>query len=301
MFHPYGPGTIPGPFLVSSRGDNPGVTSPMGSLRSIVRSAPPVKWLAGLFRRKQFDRRLAEAQANYDPRSGLPPPMLRFRVHGALDEDSYVGVGAAVARVIVAELESANVRLDGLHLLDFACGPGRVMTALSRITRRCRFDGCDIDAEAIDWAQRNLAEVGRFQTNDSVPPSPYRDATFDVIYTVSLFTHLDETSQLAWLGELDRVLKPGGHVLATLHGSHALSSCTAAERSSLARRGFHFRVGHKGALKLDGLPDSYQTAFHTKEYVARVWSRHFDVVSHSEGGLHGHQDVVVLRKKMPGP
>lgn len=227
--------------------------------------------------------------------------MLRFRVHGALDEESYVGVGQAVARVIAAELERVHVSLDGLLLLDFACGPGRVMAALAGLTTNCRFDGCDIDQEAISWAQRNLGEIGRFQVNGSDPPSPYPDGTFDVIYTVSLFTHLDEASQFAWLAELGRVLKPGGYLVATLHGAYALASCSTAERSSLARRGYHFRVDHKGALKLYGLPDTYQTAFHTKEYVAREWSRYFAIVGHREGGLHGHQDVVVLKKTSAGP
>ena len=89
--------------------------------------------------------------------------------------------------------------------------------------------------------------------------------------------------------------------MATVHGRFALQSCTPVEKVKLARYGYHFRVDHKGALKLDGLPDSYQTAFHTREYVQREWGRYFDIVSHHEGGLHGHQDVVVLRKRTPCP
>ena len=71
-------------------------------MRSIVRAVagavPPVKWLAGHYRRRQFEKRLLDEEASCDPRCGLPPCKLRFRVHGALDEESYVGVGQAVAR-----------------------------------------------------------------------------------------------------------------------------------------------------------------------------------------------------------
>jgi hypothetical protein len=56
-------------------------------------------------------------------------------------------------------------------------------------------------------------------------------------------------------------------------------------------------VGHKGRFKLDGLPQRYQTSFHTREYVGRVWGHWFDILEHAEGGLHGHQDVVVLRPR----
>lgn len=277
------------------------MSSPFRSIvRSIARVIPPVKWLAGYYRMRQFQRQLAEEQSRFDPGIGVPPPMLRFRVHGAFDVQSYVGVGRAVATVIVAELQRAQLALDGLALLDFACGPGRVMSALVPMTQGCRFEGCDIDSEAIAWARQNLGHIGRFQTNRPVPPAPYSDAAFDVVYTISLFTHLDEQSQFDWLVELARILKPGGHLLATLHGAYALASCSSSEKSSLAYRGFHYRVDHKGALKLDGLPDSYQTAFHTKEYVEREWSRYFDVVRYHEGGLHGHQDVVVLQKKAAG-
>lgn len=269
----------------------------MITLRSALRRIPLAKWLAGCYRRWQFQKRLRDEQSLYDPRSGIPPPMLRFRVHGALDENSYIGVGQAVAQIIVTELGRINVSLENLHVLDFACGPGRVMTALARMATSCQFHGSDIDAEAIAWAQEHLAHIGRFQKNSAKPPSRYQDGTFDLVYTISLFTHLDERSQFDWLEDLRRVLKPGGHLLATLHGRNAQASCSSRERADLRHHGFHYRVDHKGALKLDGLPDSYQTAFHSKDYVTREWGRIFELVSYNEGGLHGHQDVVILRKR----
>ncbi len=43
------------------------------------------------------------------------------------------------------------------------------------------------------------------------------DGSFDLIWAVSVFTHLAETWS-AWLLELHRVLKPGGILLATFMG-----------------------------------------------------------------------------------
>jgi SAM-dependent methyltransferase len=183
------------------------------------------------------------------------------------------------------------------QVLDLGCGPGRVATWFKREFAHVQLTGCDIDAQAIAWAQANLPEVARFVCNTSEPPTPMPDAGFDLVYSVSLFTHLDERMQDAWLAEIARLLKPGGHLLATTHGEHAAASCTPSERREVARRGIAFRVDRRGRFKLDGLPDFYQTTFHSETYVRAHWSRFLDVVEFLPGGLGGHQDLVLLRRR----
>lgn len=44
-------------------------------------------------------------------------------------------------------------------------------------------------------------------------PPEFPDASFDLIYGTSVFTHIDKESQESWLAELDRLLRhcdPGG-------------------------------------------------------------------------------------------
>ena len=43
-------------------------------------------------------------------------------------------------------------------------------------------------------------------------------------------------------------------------------------------KGFLYLTRASGRLKLDGLPDFYQTTFHTQAYIRREWSAYFDVV-----------------------
>jgi hypothetical protein len=67
-------------------------------------------------------------------------------------------------------------------------------------------------------------------------------------------------------------------------------------KAELERDGFIFISGAKGRLKLDGFPDFYQTACHTKEYVKKQWSEYFEVLDYVERGINNHQDAVVLKK-----
>lgn len=50
------------------------------------------------------------------------------------------------------------------------------------------------------------------------PPTTYPDSLFDVVYAVSVFTHLTEDRQLSWLAEFARIIRPCGLLLLTTHG-----------------------------------------------------------------------------------
>ena len=228
----------------------------------------------------------------------VPPPALRHRVHGALDEATYLNAGKVVADDLVAAWRRHD-QSPAPVVLDFGCGPGRIATEFKRRVPASTIHATDIDDEAIAWARSNLGTVGIFERNGPAPPLDYPDRAFDLIYAVSVFTHLDEEAQLAWLGELRRVLREDGILIATTHGALARESCTPAELSALSTHGFVYRVDRRGRFRLDPLPDSYQTSFHTHEYIENTWQRFFRIVEYAEGGLAHHQDLIVLRPAHP--
>ena len=102
--------------------------------------------------------------------------------------------------------------------------------------------------------------------------------------------------QFLWLAELRRVLTPRGLLIATIHGTFGQRFLPADERRQLEQTGFYFQTGQTGAMKLDGLPDYYQAAYHTEDYIRRKWSQGFDVAAFKERGMNNDQDLVVLRK-----
>jgi SAM-dependent methyltransferase len=224
----------------------------------------------------------------------LPPPLLRYRVHGSLDARGYLRVGERCS----GDLRQA-LRLEGRELssfrrvLDFGCGSARVLRHLGDLPASCRLYGTDIDAEAIRWC-REAIPFATFEINDSSPPLPFADSTFDLIYAVSVFTHLDEELQNAWLAELRRVTAPHALLLLTTHGAYAQASLPADCHRLLAETGFAFHTVASGRFKLDGLPDFYQNSYHTQSYIQQHWSKFFHIRHYIERGLNDHQDLVVL-------
>jgi SAM-dependent methyltransferase len=94
------------------------------------------------------------------------------------------------------------------RVLDFGCGWGRVQRVFWHEADAQNLHGVDVDFNAIAIC-RSLGVPGTF---DLVAPDgalPHAEHTFDVIYSVSVFTHLSLKSADHWMAELARVAKPG--------------------------------------------------------------------------------------------
>jgi SAM-dependent methyltransferase len=223
----------------------------------------------------------------------LPPEHLQRRVVGVYAAD-FISSGARLAGDINNLLSKAGTSLgESDRILDFGCGPGRVLRALHfRGIDKERLFGTDIDSEAIDWCTRNYARVANFAVNNHEPPTPYPDDFFDCIYSISVFTHLPEEMQFAWLAELKRIVKPAGYLILTFHGANFGNSLSETQRNSLSDEGFVYEsVGGT-----EGLPSFYQNTLHTEEYVRREWAKYFDVLHMGHRAIDDHQDGVLCQK-----
>lgn len=226
----------------------------------------------------------------------LPSPRLRFRVHGSPDARSFLDTGSICALYIKDALKLINRDLYSFEdVLDFGCGCARVLRWFNDAPEHCYLYGADIDGEAISWCRKTL-RFASFEKNEPFPPLPYPSGKFDLVYAISVVTHLDEDCQIAWLKELQRVTKPNAVLIMTTNGSCLQSGLPAEDIATLEEKGFLYRAGTFGRFKPDGLPDFYQIAFHTKKYVFDVWSRFFAIHSYVERGMNNHQDLVLLLK-----
>ena len=221
----------------------------------------------------------------------MPPPELRERVHGSPDHLGFHLIGRQIADDIDAALTRHAVGApEKPSTLDFGCGCGRVTWHVKRQHPAWTITGCDIDAEAIAWCQQHLQRVATFDLIEHWPPVALASDTFDLIYAISVFTHLGEEMQFAWLKELQRLAKPGGLLLLSVHSIALLGDARASEAR---KEGFVYSA----ARAAEGLPDFYRTSWHSSGYIRDNWSQYFDIVEIVEKGINNHQDLVVACRR----
>jgi SAM-dependent methyltransferase len=240
---------------------------------------------------------------SFDQRPLLPPPALRSRVAGSDDAGWFVESGKRSVADIERMLKIIGTDFtDYPNILDFGCGPGRILLALERIAADVVLLGTDIDAEAVLWAQTHIA-YARVMKNDHLPPLPIEDESIDLVFNHSVFTHIDEEYQDAWLGELLRVTRRAGVVLLSVNGEKAfysmLPNLVPPENHADAKRVWQeagFMFFPDDAWVGGPFPSFYHTAVHAPWYVFRHWSKYFEIVAHVPSGSLQYQDFVLMRR-----
>ena len=226
------------------------------------------------------------------PDDGLPvpPPRLIVRVAGTPDPTWFLESGRLAAEAISSALSRAELRLEDTGaLLDFGCGCGRVTRRWAGVNGT-EIHGADRSGRAVEWCRVNLP-FARFVSNDLAPPLPHGDETFDLVYALSVFTHLPEELQLAWIDELGRVLRPRGALLLTTHGGRYRDRLTPLERERFDRGRLVVRWPEAAGSNLC-------SAFHPPAYVRERLAARFEIVDFVPEGAAGnpHQDLYLLRR-----
>jgi ubiquinone/menaquinone biosynthesis C-methylase UbiE len=118
-------------------------------------------------------------------------------------------------------VDLAGIR-PGERILDVGCGPGR-LAIVAGIVAGPEGKTCGIDpaAEMVELARRNAARAGvrvRFEVG-VIEALPYPDNHFDVVLNSLMLHHLPDQLKRRGLGEVRRVLKPGGRMVAVDFGA----------------------------------------------------------------------------------
>lgn len=210
------------------------------------------------------------------------------------------------ADLVVAALQGAGVEIGRLSVLDFGCSSGRVVRVLQAAYPDVEWHGWDPNRDAVAWAGAHLPGIA-FRSGADEPPLPYADASFDLVYAISIWSHLRSHAALRWLGEMHRIVRPGGHLLLTANGLTALSRSVAqgilgeydarSFREELADRGFAFDTtfathpGRSPQLSTE-LGDAYLTPEWLLTHACPAWQ----IVDYGAGRNEGNQDVYVMRR-----
>jgi SAM-dependent methyltransferase len=202
----------------------------------------------------------------------MPPARLRVLVDGHGDPYGFIADSEAAATMIGQTLSQAGVAPGDLRsVLDFGCGCGRVIRHWARMGVR-DLHGCDYNPELVAWCRDNLPFMTA-RVNSPSPPSPYADDQFDLVYAVSIVTHMTEAAARAWIADLARILKPGGLLLVTTHGGAHRQRLTSVER----RR---FDAGELVVQRPGVAGTNACAVYHPRRYVTERLLDRFELVSH---------------------
>jgi cyclopropane fatty-acyl-phospholipid synthase-like methyltransferase len=155
----------------------------------------------------------------------LPPTV--YRMGGAHFRQDDAFVSSAVAEV--ERLENEIGLSTSSRLLDWGCGAGRLAVGIvEKMGRIDQYHGVDVQQHLIDWAQRHIGNRPGFTfthvdlANARYNPGgaqqrtiPGATADYDGFYAFSVFSHLMEDDTAAYLGEVSRLLTPGGRAFVT--------------------------------------------------------------------------------------
>jgi len=235
---------------------------------------------------------------------------LRHRVSGAIDPrdwifwflynlsvfpnkidaiNNYFDDGADCAgklRALIAEQRP----VAGARILEFAAGYGRVTRHLRNVVPEADVTACDIHPEAVAFLRESLG-VAAAGSADS-PKDFNLGQDFDVVFALSFFSHLPQSSWRRWLLALAEHTAPDGLLIFTTHGERSRVNLANPE---IGADGFWF----KPESEQQDLPgNTYGSAITLPAYVLRqiLEVPNMRLVRFQEGYWWGHQDVYVLRR-----
>jgi SAM-dependent methyltransferase len=190
-------------------------------------------------------------------------------------------------KTALVELLGDDWSFAGKRVLDFGCGAGRTLKHFSREAETAEVWGVDIDAASVDLLAQTVCPPFHVMRSEYRPPLALPGASFDLIWTISVFTHLTDSS-LPWLHELHRLLKPGAILIATYMGRWT-SELLAGEPWDEDRVGMNV-LRHKHPAS-DGAPLVLISDWWLREH----WGRAFDVV-HIEPNVHNQSWAVLVKR-----
>ena len=212
----------------------------------------------------------------------------------------YVQGAENVVALIERGLDAGERTFTDLRgALDFGCGYGRVIRLLVQRIEPRRVYATDVIKEAVDFCAKEFGVNPVYPAQTGTPTLP----PTDLVYAISVLTHVPEQSGRELLAVWAESIEPGGFLLFTCHGPSAFSNLERYGRSLGSRRAQLTEDFDAHGFAYEPYPhhlgDAYGLAWHSREYVEGLAAEvlpGFRQLFYEPAGLDGHQDVYAYRR-----
>lgn len=223
----------------------------------------------------------------------LPPHSLMAAVAGGADDEEFRRSRVNGPAQLLADLVNAGINSTAItDVLDFGCGCGRFLAGWVMRGSQWRLYGCDYNPALVEWCNRNLPDV-KVLENELREQLPYDAASFDLVYMLSVFTHLTLDEQMQLVREFRRITRPGGYVYVTFHGEpfHQQMFSQIEDGAEIFRRS-GFLIGEHNQ---EGTNECW--TLHSPEYLIQMFEG-FSPVKHYRATERGPTDVASWQDSM---
>lgn len=175
-------------------------------------------------------------------------------------------------------------------VLEFASGHGRFTRHLTKALGAERVTVSDVVADAVEFSKVTFGVHGFISA--SVPEQVRWPGQFDLVFVLSLFSHLPRATWGRWLRALHGVLAPGGVLVFTVHGLKA----AAFDQVRLDEDGYFFAPSSESSAIA---VQEYGTTFTAPQFVQAQIAETVGLdklVHFAPVHFWNHQDAYVLAR-----
>ena len=217
------------------------------------------------------------------------PPGHILAQYSLNDAAQYRRVGEKKFAMISGKLRDEGITVPkDARILDFGCGAAGTLDAFSRHLPKAEPYGCDLKADVTGWVKKYRPRLTVTKTKPAPPlPADYKD--FDLVYAISVWTHMPETACSEWLEHMHSRIKKGGILFMTV----AEPSTDFARRHGFDPKELAERTRKNGGCLYDAGTDmSYiQREWVEREIKGRFKLRYF-------GPVDGHVQYAVILERI---
>jgi ubiquinone/menaquinone biosynthesis C-methylase UbiE len=140
-------------------------------------------------------------------------------------------------------LERTGRSIEGLSILDFGCGVGGSLPYFRRHFPDAELMGVDVSRKSLAIAELRYPGVAHLVHLSEAADLPVPEAGIDVVFSACVFHHIPAAEHHRILGDLRRVLKPGGWLFVFEHNPfnpltrRAVDACPFDENAVLIGAG----------------------------------------------------------------